>query len=141
MLFTQAEQSAMRLDGELLALGTGSIHVAAVASAQDRAAGLGVALPASHVVAGRAAAWVHGCGAWPMHVEVLVMPHVRAARLKDPRIRVFRRTLHFERESETIGCLRVLSPSRTADWLESASDATADDLAAARLLRQGLSQR
>lgn len=128
----------MVLDGERVWLGDSSIHVDDIATAANRVATLNLALPQTHVIGGRAAAWIHGCAAEPHEIVVLINSCIRPVRLINRRLRVRRAQVHIERDSVRVGEYRVLNAERTAEDLLQNSP-TADDVASAGLLREGLS--
>ena len=117
MRLSPSELSAMRLDGEVVPLGDSYVHTTSLTTPVARVTSLSLSLPQTHVLAGRAAAWVHGCAAQPRMLDVLIRAHVRPVRRTDPRLRIRREDLHMEDDSLCIGGMRVLTRQKTAEVL------------------------
>ena len=134
MSLSTAELSAMRLDGQVFPLGDTFVHALSVTTPESRVRSLMLTIPHTHVLAGHAAAWVHGCAALPRMLDVLVRAHVRPVRRTDPRLRIRREDLHIDDDTMWIGGMRVLTREKTAAALLAGSACDADDEWAARLL-------
>lgn len=105
----------MILDGDAIALGDDCVSVATAVSPIRRIRALDFALPHTGLVLSHGvAAWVHGCGPYPRHLDFTVQAQHRFGLPLDPRVRIRRYRLKLSEDTELIGDVRVTTPLRTA---------------------------
>ena len=120
-----AELCAARLDGELVAIGTGWCPVDEPDLPSLRAAAVAPRLPAPLIVERRSAAWVHGALPSPPSVTECCVPHDERVAVRNDPTRSVREVAITDVEIVELGGIRCTSIERTAfDLLR---DAAADD--------------
>ena len=136
-LFSPAERSVLRLDGECVPVGLSDVPVDVPVDRVVRAASLASAVRRHDLVVDlRTAAWVHGAEPALPHPLTLAIDITRARRTK--LVRPAPREARFRPDDlERLGGVLVTTPLKTAfDLLRLGHDADADaETIAARLLR------
>ena len=136
-LFSPAELSAARLDGELTLVGEAYASTAGLETSEIRAASMRLILGERLAAIGMSAAWVHGAVGLPPAVHHVQRGRAGVARPVRHDVR-FRDTPLAEDDTVVIGGVRVASPARTL--VELAREASDPEIAtvAARLATPGL---
>lgn len=137
MQYSIAEQAAMVLDGEAIRIGDSIVSVATAVCTKHRVFGLPFE-PGQHVTLSHGlAAWLHGFGAYPRLLDLIVQDGQRHGIPQDHRVRVRRHRLVFEEDTEFLCGVRVTTPLRTALHLVNDVSCGPEALTSALLLAGG----
>jgi hypothetical protein len=139
-LFSPAERSVLRLDGECVPVGLSDVPVDVPVDRVVRAASLASAVGRHDLAVDlRTAAWVHGADPVLPHPLTLAIDITRARRTK--LVRPAPREVRFRPDDlERLGGVLVTTPLKTAfDLLRLGLDADAETIAARLLRVAGLS--
>lgn len=124
----------MVLDGEAIRLGDSIVSIATAIAVDHRIGALPFA-PEQHVTLSHSlAAWLHGLGAYPRWLDLIVQDSQRHGIPRDARVRVRRHKLDLAEDTEILSGVRLTSPLRTALHLITDHECDREALTSAILL-------